>query len=157
MISNSSYQEVLTASGLNVDAEYALMPVNYTENHWALLLWKVAEGQFFYFDSFGLTAEKALFPDVQGSHKACKFLIEHFSKEKEVKRRVKVYNVNVPIQTNKEDCGPLVLVMMERLIENKGEAIKNLNPENYKKSLCKWFNPADEALSVRKKLSILFK
>ena len=68
-------------------------------------------------------------------------------------RKVEIYDVNVPVQKNKEDCGPLVLVMMEKLIENDGKIIKTLNTTNYKDLLCTWFDPADEAYFLRKKIT----
>lgn len=150
--SKSTQKQLVKDSGLKVEgAEYALIPVNYSENHWALLLWKIPDGQLFYFDSFNWTAEKSLF-SVEGNREACQFLTEELSKKVGRTRKVEIYDVKVPAQTNKEDCGPLVLVMMEKLIEDDGKIIKNLNTTNCKKLLCNWFDPADAAYFLRKKL-----
>jgi hypothetical protein len=130
--------------------DFVLMPINYSDEHWALLLWKRAENKLFYFDSLGWRVS-SVFNKIKGSKEACSMLLG--MRGGDVKALT--IDVKVPRQSNGEDCGPLVLVMMEKLIQDHGKLMKELTPESSSSLLKDWFDPDIEALLMRRKVKAL--
>ncbi|MGF1925956.1 MAG: Ulp1 family isopeptidase, partial [Bacteroidia bacterium] len=143
----------MSSNEVSKELKYLLMPINFPNEHWSLMLLKLKDRQFFYFDSLDWN-----FFELPGGNKGYRNLLklasltsptkERKSNSEDLQPERNFYPVTVPQQRNSYDCGYLVLTMIEKIIQNSS-LVEDLCPTYPKWPLKLWFGCETEAKRMR--------